>query len=85
MLGNLNFHAFLHCLLFPFKITCFKRFSQEYHQSVKQLGCGSCPKFCQVWSVSKLQITPAQQLGYNIPIGKWIQHRNYSSGARVVL
>ena len=32
----------------------FKKFFQEYHQSVKQFGSRSGPTFCQAWSGSKL-------------------------------
>ena len=41
-------------LLIFFKIDFFKKFFQEYHQSVKQFGSRSGPTFCPAWSGSKL-------------------------------
>ena len=52
MLGY--FSCFFSCLLTFFKINFFKKFSQEYYQSVKRFGSRSEPTFCQSWSGSKL-------------------------------
>ena len=48
------FHAFSWSANFFFKINYFKKFFQEYHQSVKQFGSRSGPTFCLAWSGSKL-------------------------------
>ena len=47
------FHAFCH-LLFFFKINFFKKYLQQYHLSVKQIGSRSGPTLSLAWSGSKL-------------------------------
>ena len=49
-----NFSRFLCRLLIFFKIDFFKKFFQEYNQSVKQFGSRSGPTFRRAWSGSKL-------------------------------
>ena len=53
-LGFFFFCIFVVCWFFYYKIKFFKKFFQEFDQSVKQFGSRSGPTFCRAWSGSYL-------------------------------